>query len=556
MAEGSTSPGHATRSVETARCVLTYAQVAPLPGAQTTSEQSGEQLLSELLTERREQWNGRRKYVEPAPPETNALPRLPDSWVWVSPEQIAAPEDHSLAIGPFGSNLKVSDYSDAGVPLVFVRNIRTERFNEDGTVYVSATKAADLKPHQVAGGDILVTKMGAPPGDACLYPETAPPAVITADCIKLRLAPRLIEKRFFVYAINSPVVRAQILSITSGVAQQKVSLDRFRSIGLPLPPLHEQRRIVVEIEKQFTRLDAGVAALRRTQANLKRYRAAVLKAACEGRLVPTEAELQKSEVRNQKSKSVPSVSSVVKDSGFETGEQLLARILAERRKNWQGRGNYKEPAAPDTTNLPPLPEGWTWASVEQLATLVQYGSSAKTSEDSAGVPVMRMGNIQDGKFDFEKLKYLPKKHDEFPELILEIGDLLFNRTNSAELVGKTAVFKGTPQPCSFASYLIRVRFADGCVPDFFSFFINSVFGRAWIADVVSQQVGQANVNGTKLQALAVPLPPLSEQTRIVSEVERRLSVVDELEALVRANLQRAIRLRQAILQKAFSGELA
>jgi type I restriction enzyme, S subunit len=166
-----------------------------------------------------------------------------------------------------------------------------------------------------------------------------------------------------------------------------------------------------------------------------------------------------------------------------------------------------------------------------------------------------MGNIQDGKFDFKKLKYLPKEHDEFPELLLAKGDLLFNRTNSADLVGKTAVFKGDPDPCSFASYLIRVRTAEGCLSDFVSYFINSVFGRAWIAGCVSQQVGQANVNGTKLQALAIPLPPLVEQTRIVAEVERRLSVLEELESAVCTNLQRGARLRQAILHGAFAARL-
>ncbi|MGH7990977.1 MAG: restriction endonuclease subunit S, partial [Limisphaerales bacterium] len=220
-----------------------------------------------------------------------------------------------------------------------------------------------------------------------------------------------------------------------------------------------------------------------------------------------------------------------------------------------GRGKYHEPSAPNIANLPPLAEGWTWASVEQVSTLVQYGSSAKTNEDSIGVPVLRMGNIQDGKFDLESLKYLSQQHDEFPELLLTNGDLLFNRTNSAELVGKTAVFRNSPDPCSFASYLIRVRFCKGCLPDLVAYYINSVFGRAWIASCVSQQVGQANVNGTKLQALAIPLPPLAEQTRIVAEVERRLSVVEELEAVVSANLQRATRLRQSILQRAFSGQL-
>ena len=345
----------------------------------------------------------------------------------------------------------------------------------------------------------------------------------------------------FHFILQSNFRRDAARNMTGAVGLRRVPKPWLEQQQIPLPEPDEQRKIVAEIEKQFTRLEAGVAALRRVQANLKRYRAAVLKTACEGRLVSTEAELH----RNQKSKTAK----------FETGAEFLARILTERRQNWQGRGKYREPAAPDTTGLPPPPEGWTWATVEQLSTRVQYGSSAKTNENSTGVPVLRMGNIQEGKLDFEKLKYLPKSHDEFPELLLARGDLLFNRTNSAELVGKTAVFKDTLQPCSFASYLIRVRFGNGCLPDFVSYFINSVFGRAWIADVVSQQVGQANVNGTKLQALAIPLPQFAEQTRIVAEVERRLSVVEELESVVTANLQRATRLRQSILQKAFTGEL-
>ena len=344
----------------------------------------------------------------------------------------------------------------------------------------------------------------------------------------------------FHFILQSNFRRDAARNMTGAVGLRRVPKSWLEQQTIPLPEPDEQRKIVSEIEKQFTRLEAGVAALRRVQANFKRYRAAVLKAACEGRLIPTEAELAKTGKRKAK---------------FECGAELLARILTERRQNWHGRGQYKEPAAPDTAGLPPIPEGWTWATVEQLSTRVQYGSSAKTNEDSTGVPVLRMGNIQEGKFDFEKLKYLPKSHDEFPELLLARGDLLFNRTNSAELVGKTAVFKDTLRPCSFASYLIRVRFASGCLPDFVSYFINSVFGRAWIADVVSQQVGQANVNGTKLQALAIPLPPLAEQTRIVGEVERRLSLVEELESVVTANLQRATRLRQSIFHKAFTGEL-
>ena len=94
--------------------------------------------------------------------------------------------------------------------------------------------------------------MGDPPGDACLYPETAPDAIITADCIKLRPSSLTGEKRFIVHAINSQVVKSQILGITKGVAQLKVSLARFAGIAIPLPPLLEQPQIVADVERRFS----------------------------------------------------------------------------------------------------------------------------------------------------------------------------------------------------------------------------------------------------------------------------------------------------------------
>lgn len=164
-----------------------------------------------------------------------------------------------------------------------------------------------------------------------------------------------------------------------------------------------------------------------------------------------------------------------------------------------------------------------------------------------------MANIVDGRLVLDDLKYLPRDHSEFPELLLGKGDLLFNRTNSPELVGKTAVYQGHPKPCSFASYLIRVRAVSSLLPEIITYYINSAYGRNWIKSVVSQQVGQANVNGTKLQALSIPLPSSEEQRKIVEEVDRNFSVIEELETVINSTLKRAERLRQAILKKAFSG---
>lgn len=209
---------------------------------------------------------------------------LPRSWIWATPAQLASSERHALAIGPFGSNLKVSDYRSSGVPLVFVRNIRTSVFDGPQSQFVSEEKARALAAHRVEPGDILVTKMGDPPGDACIYPVGRPPAIITADCIKFRVNENAGNVKYFAYAFGSPAVRSQVVGRTKGVAQQKISLETFRTLRLPVAPVAEQDLIVAEIEKQFTRLDAGVEALRRLQADLRRYRAAVLFEACGGRL--------------------------------------------------------------------------------------------------------------------------------------------------------------------------------------------------------------------------------------------------------------------------------
>ena len=202
-----------------------------------------------------------------------------------------------------------------------------------------------------------------------------------------------------------------------------------------------------------------------------------------------------------------------------------------------------------------LPPRWTWRTVDELASLVEYGTSAKTNESSGGVAVIRMGNITDGKLKVDSLKYLPARHAEFPKLLLEPGDVLFNRTNSAELVGKSAVYKGVPAPCSYASYLIRVRLRTGCLPDYLAYFINSGFGRTWIKSVVSQQVGQANVNGSKLRALCVPAAPLKEQRRIVDAIEQHFSDIDAGVTSLKRVLANVKRYRASVLKAACEGRL-
>jgi len=180
-------------------------------------------------------------------PSNVSLPQLPTHWVYVQPDDLSSDRRHALTIGPFGSNLLKSDYREAGVPLVFVREITAREFGGPKTRYVSEAKASELDAHSVRPGDLLITKMGTPPGETAIYPEGRPAGIITADCIKWTPHLDRTSAEFLQIVIGSSRVKAQMLEITKGVAHQKVSLRRFRDIWLPMPPLVEQQRIVTKV---------------------------------------------------------------------------------------------------------------------------------------------------------------------------------------------------------------------------------------------------------------------------------------------------------------------
>ncbi len=321
-----------------------------------------------------------------------------------------------------------------------------------------------------------------------------------------------------------------------------INLTKLGALPIPLPPPEEQRRIVAEIEKQFTRLEAGVTALRRVQANLKRYRAAVLKAACEGRLVPTEAELARTGKRK---------------ANFETGKALLARILTERRQNWQGCGKYKEPAAPDTANLPQLTTGWTWVRLEQVGFAVGgLTKNPKRTKLSRQLPYLRVANVYANELRLQEVESIGVEDCELEKLLVHAGDLLIVEGNgSKDQIGRLAIWDGSIDPCVHQNHIIKVRPVDARMSKWILHWLQSPIGRQFVELVASSTSGLYTLNVGKVGDLPIALPPFAEQTRIVAEVERRLSVVEELEAMVSANLQRTARLRQSILQKAFTGGL-
>ena len=428
-------------------------------------------------------------------------------------------------------------YNIKGVGLPFLQGKA-----EFGETYPQAVKWCSA-PTKIAEPDDVLLSVRAPVGPTNLSP--------VRSCIGRGLAslrPEAgIPPKYLLYAMRA--TEQELKAQATGTTFEAVRGDVLRSHFVPLPPLPEQHRIVAEIEKQFTRLDASIASLKQAQANLKRYRASVLKSACEGTLVPTEAELARDEGRD-----------------FEPADVLLQRILAERRARWESqekrRGKYKEPIAPDTSELTELPEGWVWATVEQVGTLGEqtvltgpFGTSLKREDFiPEGVPVLTIGCLTEGGITLEKAVFLsPEKAKELYRYILSEGDLLFSRMAT---VGRAGMVGPRLTGCLFNYHIMRLRLDDrSLMPQFFLAYVRGSSEVERYISRINHGATRDGINTTQLLGMPIPLPPLAEQSRIVAEVERRLSVTQQSEVAVEASLARAERLRQSILKQAFSGQL-
>lgn len=448
-----------------------------------------------------------------------------------------------------GLAFKESDWHGEGLPIIRIQNLT------DASKPFNLT-LRDVDPaYIVRDRDILVSWSATL--DAFLWLRGD--AILNQHIFKVVPQADVVDRFFLYYLLRHTIGLMKQSAHLHGSTMKHINRGPFLSFPIPLPPLCEQQRIVAAIEEQFTRLDAAVAGLKRTQANLKRYRAAVLAAACSGRLVPTEAELAAREGRS-----------------YEPADQLLQRILQERRERWEAdqlakmqaqgkvptndawKSKYKEPEVAPSRGEASLPQGWNWSTLGQLISRSEYGTSVKCSYEADGYPVLRIPNIADGRVDLSNLKFAtkPLSLDRGDEL--SSGDLLVCRTNgSVNLIGKAAlVVSDLPDPHTFASYLLRFRFIDAeYLSKWVWMFVTAPQGRDFIERNAISSAGQHNISLSLMHRFPVPVPPSAEQIRIAAEVERRMSVIEELEKATASSLLRAERMRQSVLRRAFEGKL-
>jgi type I restriction enzyme S subunit len=404
---------------------------------------------------------------------------LPPGWGEASVGVIAS----SLIDGPFGSNLKSEHYQSSGVRVIRLQNIADGRFDDRDKAYISLDHFNKLNRHEARPGDVLIAALGEVLPRVCLVPPDIDRAIVKADCFRLRPY-KGISANYLAYILSAPQIRKRASTEIAGVGRPRLNLGKVSSLVIPVPPFAEQERIVAAIEEQFSRLDAGVAALERVRRNLSRMRSAAF------------------------------------------------ALIADSVDAWL-----------------------TLGEIAEVVGGVTKDAKRQSDPSFVEVPYLRVANVQRGYLDLSTVTTIRVPTNTVEKLRLEPGDILFNEGGDRDKLGRGWIWEGKIKDCIHQNHVFRARLlTDKFDPRFVSMHGNT-FGRTWFEKMGKQTTNLASLNLTTLKAFPVPDLPVEQQREIVSEVERRLSLIGSLQSATDDSLARCNSLRSSILATAFSGML-
>ena len=446
-----------------------------------------------------------------------------------------------------GRAFKPIEWSKTGIPIVRIQNL-----NNPNAEYNYYDGNIEEKYH-IRNGDLLFAwsaSLGA-------YIWKGKYAFLNQHIFKV-LPKENIDKTFIYYLLDK--VTNELYAKAHGSGMVHVTKGKFEATSVNIPPFDTQQAIVNKIESLFDEIDEGIGRLKTAAQQIQQYRQSLLKNAFNGELTK--------EWRSKHADALPSENELLAQIQT-TREQHHAQQLADWQtavSQWEQNGKEgKKPSKPSTLKklesieklneieLTELPDGWFWERLGLMTLGVEYGTSAK-SQPEGKVPVLRMGNMQNGKIDWADLVY-SDNDEEIKQYLLKKGDVLFNRTNSPELVGKTSIIE-TDEKAIFAGYLIRINhlteITDG---RYLTYFLNSMIAKKYGNFVKTDGVNQSNINGQKLINYPFVFCSLEEQNEIADILEQKLTACDQLADELAKQLKQAELLKQAVLKAAFSGSL-
>ncbi|MAG65774.1 MAG: restriction endonuclease subunit S [Pseudomonadales bacterium] len=407
-------------------------------------------------------------------------------------------------------------------------------------------------------GDIIQARM-ADTNKALLCKDDISEELISTGFFQIR---SLIKsdslKKYLYYYLNSEDFLSQKNKFATGSTQVALTDAGAKNIKIAIAPKAEQARIVEKLEELFSELDEGVRELKSAQVKLAQYRQSLLKSAIEGVLTQKWRDDNKNKIK-------------------ETGHELLKRMLNARKqrweknkleefkekgkkpaKNWQEK--YPEPVQPDITDLPQLPEGWVWASLDQCIEQAKditdgpFGSNLKTEHYiKSGPRVIRLQNIGDGEFLNDKAHISKERYNNLIKHAVEPNDILI--AMMGEDLPRACLPPNDISPAIVKADCARVRLNNEIVNSHLvMLFLNSIPVRSRTKSAV-KGVGRPRINLGYIRSIAIPIPPQLEQTALLAEINNQLDSVNRQIIASKISLKQSEVQRKNILKSAFSGEL-
>ncbi|MDR4934896.1 restriction endonuclease subunit S [Rossellomorea marisflavi] len=396
---------------------------------------------------------------------------IPESWEWTRLETV------SYSIGNKSNQIKQSEIlQDGKYPVVSQSMNRIEGYSNEGSKLLKVQPLSVI----VFGDHSKTIKL------------IDFDFIIGADGTKI-MVPISLNPDYLYYVLSYNVINMRDRGYSRHFQFLKEKL-------VPLPPLEEQKRIVAKIEELIPYVEKYDKAYSEVEKVNKKFpedmQKSILQYAIRGKLVEQREE-------------------------EGTAEELYQQIQEEKKKLVKEGKIRKEKPLQEVTEDDisfEIPESWKWVSIGQVCSNVMYGTSKKSSKEGK-IAVLRMGNLQGGKIDYSDLVYSSDDGD-IEKYKLDKNDLLFNRTNSRDLVGKTAIYK-KELPAIYAGYLVRLTPVK-VISDYINYVMQSDYYWRYCQTVRSDAIGQSNINAEKLKRFVFPLPPLEEQKRIVAKIEELL----------------------------------
>jgi type I restriction enzyme S subunit len=446
----------------------------------------------------------------------------PEGWASVKLEQVTA------KVGSGSTPRGGSDaYQQTGIPLIRSMNVRFEGFSNDGLAFLSRSQAEQLKEATVRSGDVLLNITGASIGRVTQAPPHMDGARVNQHVCIIRPTPD-IDGLYLSNYLASPSVQRMIWNEQYGVTRQALTKAQILDFDIPVPPRNEQLRMIGSIRRLIGLRNSASDHLSQVRAILKRFRQAVLAAACSGRL--TEDWRQHN----------PNLSIGVAD--------LLTGMTPGVSSVWV-------PNDEDPMELFEIPAEWAWASCEHLCDshrALTYGVIKLGAPVENGTPTLRSSDVRWLRIDEEDVKCISKEiASDYARTFLRGGEILVTVRGT---LGGVAVVPSHLAGFNISREVAVLPIHDSLVADFFCYAIAANWSQKWLMQV-SKGVAYTGVNIRDLKRLPIPVPPMAEQREVVRRVKALLALADDIEQRATAALRRVDRMTQSILAKAFRGEL-